>query len=209
MLRVTFSNSPSSVRFANRLSWRCVVGLVAVGVVLAGCQSDDPPPEELSSSAVPTSLPVDSSAAPDPIEAAEAQAIDAVTKYYAVKDELTGDSTLPLEDFAEVAVDPLYSADVATVEGYRAEGVLSIGSMVATDFDMTMHDLAAATPTVGISACIDASNLKAVTASGEPVGDPNRPNYWISQMTVVQTVPGDATSWRVGSRNDIPVESCD
>lgn len=145
----------------------------------------------------------------DPQSIALAEVSDLVVSYYDLSDDLAADPALSVEQLTTVTVDPLLTADSELYDGVRSQGLKGTGSYVVKSIEATKWDLAANPPTVGVSACIDASGTDVIDATGSSVADPNQPDYWIASLTVIQSQPGDDSSWRVSDKTDTPVDSCD
>lgn len=182
-------------------------------VALTGCSTSEPAGVSASSASTPLSTTV--AATSDPAQDAEVEAVAAVAPYFQTIDELYADPTRPLGDIDSVAVVPEATSEASAIQAFRAQGYSRVGSSVvvsavAGPVDLT-NDPTATTPvfpSVMVTVCLDVSGVGAVDSSGAPVGAPDRPEFLISELTVVNIDYPDSASWRVSDAPNRQATSC-
>lgn len=192
-----------------------VTAAVAAVLTVSGCSASSngssAAPTSTTSSSSPSGAPTTTDASRD----AEAQAVALVPIYLRMIDDLRLDPSRPLDDVYQVAVPPEATAQASAVgelrsRGYRQTGrsQLMTSEVVGAPVDSDAATSPPTSSTVVVSACVDVTDVGAVDAAGQSVVPPGRPDFLITQLTLVNPQYPDAASWRVSDAVNRQAESC-
>jgi hypothetical protein len=199
---------------------RATIGVAAVILALttSGCSSSSPGSSGSPISGTSTSqTPSPSPTTPNPAEEAQELAVALVPDYLGTIDDLYLDPSLTLDSIYQVAVAPEATAQATAIgkfrsQGYRQTGRSQLVTASAVSVDLSNSSAASPSPVfpaVVVTACVDVSQVGAVDATGQSIVPPDRPQYLIQQLTVVNPDYPDTSSWRVSEAPNRQAQSCD
>ncbi len=200
---------------------RAAAGAAAVLLALtaSGCSSSSDPGSSSSpmTGTSTSQTPSPSPTTTNPAEEAQELAVDLVPDYLGTIDDLYLDPSLPLDAIYQVAVAPEATAQATAIgkfrsQGYRQTGRSQLVTASAVSVDVSNSPAASPSPvfpTVVVTACVDVSQVGAVDATGQSIVPPDRPQYLIQQLTVVNPEYPDTSSWRVSEAPNRQAQSCD
>lgn len=184
-------------------------GGMAVSAALVTACSSAPEESAAPPTTATTHAPSSVASTPTATDSAAFDAVAHVTAYQSALDDLYLDPTLPLDSLHAVSVEPDFLTETSAVADFRAKGYRQDGRRVVVT--ATANESTGAEPgkaSIEVTACIDVSQVRGVDAAGTSIVAADRMPYLMSQLTFVQTAPGDPTSWRVSHGSNAQAASC-
>lgn len=189
-------------------------------VVMTACSNSGQDPAATGSPDPSSPTATSSSATPAPqsdSQVASGAASTLLRNYYAVRDELRQDPTVPLSKLKTIAISTELSVQEKLFRKGRQDGLhqtgdTKIAALKVEAVDLDNSDPAAGNvPTVQIDICYDVTGVDVLDASGKSVVADKRPDTgWIRYLVSNYNYRADPTdSWRVASSQNLERTPCD
>lgn len=187
---------------------RCA--LLTTPFLVVGCSAGaETAPTGTATTSSATSAPT---TAVDPEQQAAEEAVALVPTYVETVNGLLADPTRPIDDIYTVAVDPEATTEAGAIQAFRSSGIVQVGipqivgtTTVSVDLEPTSQG---SLPSVQVTACLDASQVTAVDASGAPVSGAAQAPFLVVDLTIVNINYPDPQSWRVSSAPNTQAQAC-
>lgn len=172
-----------------------------VALFATGCTKEDPLPPLATTVVTATTT----QASPEDLAFAEAET--AYRSYKKLQDDLYRDPSNPdlLERLKKFATGVELDSARQTFRDYADEKLTVSGHLSVQEVRMVSTDLDADPPSIWLRACVDATQLNAMDASGKSVISDGEPRMTDNRVLLVQE---DSGGWVVARVTNKAVESC-